>query len=224
MCTYIIYKSSKLSLSLPISKPFPMLPRTPHRLSLRDLQIEDQGVSRARVGRHASVATTRALSNLPLEPTDELSSRMIETFRKPMERLDYLNSQVGASSSSIKGLYERYRGNLCTQCPNHSIPASWFTLFPVSVSIDLASPGFCVFFCPHSASRRTSCRCARASSRSWRTRRAASSSSRRATCWATSTAIWRTSTSLPTTSGRLGSTSRPGASSSSVRGLRGGGI
>jgi hypothetical protein len=40
------------------------------------------------------VATTRALSNLPLEPTDELSSRMIETFRKPMERLDYLNSQV----------------------------------------------------------------------------------------------------------------------------------
>lgn len=38
-------------------------------------------LGRQRVGRHASVATAKALSAFPLESTDELSSRIIDMFK-----------------------------------------------------------------------------------------------------------------------------------------------
>ena len=56
-------------------------------------EVEADGVlSRSRVGRHASLATTRALSSFPLESTDDLATRMVEMFRKPLDKIEYLNS------------------------------------------------------------------------------------------------------------------------------------
>jgi hypothetical protein len=56
-------------------------------------QVEADGVlSRARVARQASVATAQALSAFPVESTDELASKMIDVFRKPLDKIDYLHS------------------------------------------------------------------------------------------------------------------------------------
>lgn len=55
--------------------------------------VEADGVMvRQRVGRNASLATSRALSSFPLETTDELVLRMVDMFKKPLEKIDYLNS------------------------------------------------------------------------------------------------------------------------------------
>jgi hypothetical protein len=68
-------------------------------------EVEAEGVlSRSRVGRHASVATTRAISSFPLETTDELSARMIDMFKKPLDKMDYLSSQRFASDSAWHGM------------------------------------------------------------------------------------------------------------------------
>ncbi len=56
-------------------------------------EVEGDGVlSRARVGRHASVATSHVLSAFPPEPRDELALKMIEMFRRPLDKIEYLNS------------------------------------------------------------------------------------------------------------------------------------
>jgi hypothetical protein len=85
--------------------------------------VEADGVmSRQRVGRHASVATTRALGSFPIEGTDEISSRMIEMFRRPLEKIDYLNSQRFASDimqlcARVKPIYEQETRCLFLESP-----------------------------------------------------------------------------------------------------------
>lgn len=56
-------------------------------------EVEGDGVlSRARVGRHASVTTSQVLSAFPAETHDELALKMIEMFRKPLDKIEYLHS------------------------------------------------------------------------------------------------------------------------------------
>jgi len=55
--------------------------------------VEEGGnTSVNRMGRHASVATSSALSKMPAHRTDELTPRMISMFKSPLDYVDYLKS------------------------------------------------------------------------------------------------------------------------------------
>jgi len=88
-------------------------------------EVEADGVlSRARVGRHASVATTQVLNAFPVESTDELASKMIEMFRKPLDKIDYLHSARFADDlmqlcARAKPIYEAEPRCLALESPTY---------------------------------------------------------------------------------------------------------
>ena len=68
-------------------------PRSPRRIIGLSYQVEDDGIlTRQRVGRLASLGTARAISNFPIESADDLATKMIDIFKKPIDKVEYLHS------------------------------------------------------------------------------------------------------------------------------------
>ena len=68
-------------------------PRSPRRIVGLSYQVEDDGVlTRQRVGRLASLGTARAISTFPIESSDDLATKMIDIFKRPIDKLEYLHS------------------------------------------------------------------------------------------------------------------------------------
>ena len=88
-------------------------------------EVEADGVlSRARVGRHASLATTQVLSAFPEETPDELAHKMIEMFRKPLDKIDYLHSARFAQElmqlcERVKPFFEQEPRCLALESPSY---------------------------------------------------------------------------------------------------------
>ncbi len=88
-------------------------------------EVEADGVlSRQRVARHASVTTTQVLNAFPAESHDELAMKMIDMFRKPLDKIDYLHSARFAQDlmqlcARVKPIFEQEARCLSLESPTY---------------------------------------------------------------------------------------------------------